>query len=149
MNNQKTCKNIEDKKIIFLMSSILRTHKEQLFQEISPVKITKGEFPFLILLHLEGEKNQKEMAERFCFTESNAAKAIRNLEDKKLIKREIDDKNRRQKIVSLTDEGKQICKEIIAFEDKWEKSITKNLNNEEVILLKELLYKIFSESMKK
>ena len=135
-------------KLTFLMASILRMHKEFLSKEMKEEKITRGEFPFLMLLHLEGNKTQKDMADTFCFTESNAAKAIRNLEDKGLIIRKVDDDNRRKKIVSLTKKGENICKNTIKIEEKWEKMITNKFTEEENTFIKEALHTMFLESIK-
>ena len=136
-----------DIKITFLMASILRMHKEFLSKEMKE-KITPGEFPFLMLLHIEGNKTQKDMASTFCFTQSNAAKAIRNLEDKGLIVRKMDDNNRRQKIVSLTEKGEKICKQTLKIEDKWEELLIGKFAQEEKKFLKEALYTMFLESIK-
>lgn len=147
MKNNNCTKKVEDKKIIFLITSILHSHNINIKEELDST-ITKGEIPFLILLYRKGNKTQQEIAEEFCFTESNVAKTIRKLEDKKLIIRQVDQNNRRKKIVSLTEAGIKKSEEIITIEEKWEENVTKNLNEKEKELLKRLLNEIQLESIK-
>ncbi|MBE6486410.1 MAG: MarR family transcriptional regulator [Methanosphaera stadtmanae] len=130
----------------FLMASILRMQKQYIKKTMIQLNITKGEFPFLMLLYVKGNKSQKEIADTFIFSEANVAKITRNLEDKNLIKKEVDDNNRRKKIVALTSEGKKTCKKIIETEKEWENQVTKNISNEKKDILKEILNEILKES---
>ena len=62
------------------MASILRMQKQYIKKTMTQLNITHGEFPFLMLLYAKGNKNQKEIADTFIFSEANVAKIIRNLE---------------------------------------------------------------------
>ena len=141
-------KSDEDINFPFLMANILRMQKKYIKNATTNFNITKGEFPFLMLLYFKGSKSQKEIADTFIFSEANVAKITRNLEDKNLIKKEIDERNRRKKIVTLTQEGAKICEEIIEIETNWEKEVTKNITQENFTILKETLCEILYESLK-
>lgn len=132
----------------FLMANILRMQKQYIKKTMTKLNITHGEFPFLMLLYVKGNKSQKEIADTFIFSEANVAKITRNLEDKKLIKKEVDENNRRKKIVTLTVQGKKTCEKVMENEKKWEKQVTKNISTENKEILKEILTDILKESMK-
>lgn len=132
----------------FLMASILRMQKQYIKKTMIQLNITKGEFPFLMLLYIKGNKSQKEIADTFIFSEANVAKITRNLEDKHLIKKEVDENNRRKKIVALTVKGKKTCEKIIETEKEWENKVTKNISIENKEILKETLSEILKESLK-
>lgn len=146
--------NKEDIPFSFLFRLIVKGHKhyldyflnnkEELDYEFSPnnKKITKGEYPFIMELYEKEGLTQQDLAEMFHVSQANVARVIRHLEDIDIIKREVDDSNRRKKIVTLTEEGNKACVNVINLENKWEEDILKNLSKDDQEKLKDLLYEL-------
>ena len=104
--------------------------------------ITVAELPFLIRIRFSEETTQKELVELFRVSEGYTAKLLRKFEDKGYIFRYEDPTNRRKKIVELTSRGIEKTDELIKLINGWEIKVTKNMSDEEVKMLKSLLFKV-------
>lgn len=107
--------------------------------------ITVAELPFLIRIRFSEETTQKELVELFRVSEGYTAKLLRKFEDKGYIFRYEDPTNRRKKIVELTSRGIEKTDELIKLINGWEIKVTKNMSDEEVKMLKSLLFKVVVE----
>lgn len=107
-------------------------------------EITRAELPFLIRIRFSEKTTQKELVELFKVSEGYTAKLLRKFEDLGYISRREDPTNRRKKIVELTDEGIKKTDELIKLIDQWEKKVTTDMSDDEVKLLKSLLFKVVS-----
>lgn len=85
--------------------------------------------------------NQEKIAARCNINKGAVARAMKKLEDKGLIIRQIDEKNRRQNKVSLTEEGERILDECLDILHRWEEEIIL----EKGYIEKELLQKVLKE----
>lgn len=106
--------------------------------------ITRAELPFLIRIRFSEKTTQKELVELFKVSEGYTAKLLRKFEDKGYITRCEDPTNRRKKIVELTDAGIEKTDELIELIDNWELKVTSEMSDEEINLLKSLLFKVVS-----
>ena len=70
------------------------------------------------------------------------AKLLKKFEDEKYIMRSENQENRRKKIVKITEKGIEKTDLLIKIIEGWEKEVTSDLTNEEVIILKKTLSKI-------
>ena len=70
------------------------------------------------------------------------AKIRQTVEDKGYIFRCEDPTNRRKKIVELTSRGIEKTDKLIELINGWEMKVTKNMSDEEVKVLKSLLFKV-------
>lgn len=104
--------------------------------------ITVAELPFLIRIRFSEETTQKELVELFRVSEGYTAKLLRKFEDKGYIFRCEDPTNRSKKIVELTSRGIEKTDELIKLINGWEIKVTKNMSDEEVKMLKSLLFKV-------
>ncbi len=85
--------------------------------------------------------NQEKIATRCNINKGAAARSIKKLEENGLIKRQIDENNRRQNKISLTDEGKEVLRKSNEILHKWESEVIL----EKGYVEKELLQKILKE----
>ena len=69
------------------------------------------------------------------------ARSIKKLEDKGLVKRQIDENNRRQNKISLTEKGEEILEKSTDILHDWEESVILD----EGYISKEMLQKILKE----
>lgn len=104
--------------------------------------ITKAELPFLIRIRFTDTTTQKELVELFKVSEGYTAKLLRKFEDKGYITRREDPENRRKKIVEITPNGIEKTDKLIHLIEGWESKVTSNMTDEEIMLLKSLLFKV-------
>ena len=85
--------------------------------------------------------NQENIAKRCNINKGAVARSIKKLEDKGLVKRQIDENNRRQNKISLTGDGEEILKKTNNILHEWEDEVIMDKGYVE----KELLQKILKE----
>ncbi len=96
-----------------------------------------------------GKKTMSQISDKLNLTPGSTTTAIDSLIEKKIVKREFDENDRRKVFISLTVKGKEIAKEIVKSHMIISEKILKQLNNKEQILFLELLDKICSNLNKK
>ena len=89
----------------------------------------------------ESNINQEMIAARCNINKGAVARSIRKLEEKGLVKREIDENNRRQNRLSLTKDGEDILIKACGVLRDWEDSVILDDGN----IKKELLQKVLKE----
>ena len=104
--------------------------------------ITLSELPFLIRIRFSEETTQKELVELFRVSEGYTAKLLRKFEEKGYLTRCEDPTNRRKKIVELSSRGIEKTDELIELINSWEMKVKKNMSDDEVKMLKRLLFKV-------
>lgn len=127
-----------------LITTISRSHMAFLFSEIEKLGIG-GQFQFLMGLAREDGIIQEELANRFHLNESTIARALRKLEDAGMVQREVDENNRRRKIITVTEKGRAAVDSISEIDQKWEEKV-QSLSADEKIKLKEMLQVLAVES---
>ena len=70
------------------------------------------------------------------------AKLLKKFEDESYIIRIENPENRRKKIVELTEKGIEKTDKLIKVIEGWEKEVTSDLTEDEIIILKKLLSKL-------
>ena len=89
----------------------------------------------------ESNINQEMIAARCNINKGAVARSIRKLEERGLVKREIDENNRRQNRLSLTKDGEDILIKACGVLRDWEDSVILD----EGYIKKELLQKVLKE----
>ncbi|WP_407376948.1 MarR family winged helix-turn-helix transcriptional regulator [Methanobrevibacter sp.] len=89
----------------------------------------------------ENPINQEKIASRCNINKGAVARSVKKLEDKGLVERQIDENNRRQNKVFLTEKGNETLNETIKLFDTWEREVI----NKNQIIEKELLQKVLKE----
>jgi len=122
-----------------LVSMIHRTRMMYLNDKMKDMDITAGQFPFIMVLSHEEGITQEDLAAHFHIDKGTVARALRKLEDKKFIFREIDKKNRRRYLIYLTEKGRSAVPSIINIDMEWENSMCSKFSEEEYLNLFDIL----------
>ncbi len=85
---------------------------------------------------------QQDLARQFNLTEGYVANLLRKMENKGVIERIENPENRRQKLVSLTNEGLEYADYLYNIMMMWENEITSQITDNELNELKILLNKL-------
>ena len=103
-----------------LVSIIARNHAVYLNHNLKDFEINATQLLLLFEISHQNNLNQEKIASRCNIDKGTVARSIKKLEEKDLIIREIDSKNRRQNKVSLTSKGKIILNKSIDLFNHWE-----------------------------
>ena len=107
--------------------------------------MTIKELSVLLRIRFDDITTQQDLVDVFKVSGAYIAKLLRKFEDQEYIKRKEDPKNRRKKIVKLTEKGIEKTDELIKVIDDWEKEVTSDLTEDEIITLKNILFKIINK----
>lgn len=121
------------------ISLIFRKHAKYLNKRMESVNLTFGLYPFLIEIYNNDGISQEDLAKIFYLNESTVTRNLEKLEKRGLIVRT---PNKRKKIITITDEGKQVAKIVMNYDEKWDEIIKKDLSEEEYNSFKKTLIKI-------
>ena len=105
-------------------------------------KISDKEYIILMRIRYLKKVTQQDLAKQFNLTEGYVANLLRKMENKGFIERIENPENRRQKLVSLTNEGLDYTDYLYNIIIMWEKEITSQITDNEVNKLKILLNKL-------
>lgn len=103
--------------------------------------INTTQLHLLFEIYYQSDINQDKIAERCNINKGAVARSIKKLEDKGLVKRQIDENNRRQNKISLTEKGEEILEKSTDILHDWEESVILD----EGYISKEMLQKILKE----
>ena len=118
-----------------LVSMIARGHTIYLNHNLKDLDINATQLHLLFEISHQCNINQDKIASRCNINKGSVARSIKKLEDKKLVIREIDEKNRRQNKVSLTSKGEETLKKSIDILNDWENEVFKDHKKEDKELL--------------
>ena len=107
--------------------------------------MTIKELSVLLRIRFDDITTQQDLVDVFKVSGAYIAKLLRKFEDNGYVKREEDPKNRRKKRVKLTEKGIEKTDELITVIDDWEMEVTSDLTDEEIITLKNILFKIINK----
>lgn len=123
-----------------LIIMIARGQTTYLNHKLNDLGINSTQLHLLFEISNQNDLNQERISARCNIDKGAVARSIRKLEEKGLVLRKIDDENRRQNKVSLTDEGQKTLDKSIELLDKFEDEV---FNGD--IIEKELLQKALKE----
>ena len=123
-----------------LITMISRGHTIYVNHHLEDFGINASQLHLLFEISHQKNINQEKIATRCNINKGAVARSIKKLEEKGLIKRQIDDANRRQNMISLTGKGEETLRESINLLKNWEEEVF-NQN----IIEKELLQKALKD----
>lgn len=100
-------------------------------RELKHLNLTEGQVPCLMVLSKNPGITQDELAKILHIDKGTIARAVRKLEEKDMLNRIQDQKNRRRYLLSLTVKGENRIPEILRAEEKWENLIFTCFTDEE------------------
>lgn len=111
-------------------------------RHLLPHGITADQFAILASLWESDGMLQSQLAERLFKDGANISRMVDRLEDKGLVRRERDQKDRRVSHVQLTPRGRKIQGELLDSVQSFREQAYKGLNGEELDRLREVLDRI-------
>ena len=121
------------------ISIIYRKHASFINKKTKDVNLTFGLYPLLITISKKEKIIQEDLAKLHHLNESTITRNLNKLEEKGFI---IRTRDKRKKIISLTDKGEETVQSIINYDGRWDELIKKELGEEEFSNYKKTLEKI-------
>ena len=135
-----------------LINIISKSQTLYLNHKLADFDINSTQLHLLFEISNQCNINQERIASRCNINKGAVARSIKKLEEKQLIKREIDSENRRQNKVSLTPKGEKTLKESIEILNEWENEVycgNDHVKKEDLqIILKNIAIKIIEMTEK-
>ena len=122
-----------------LVSLLSRKQTNYLNQKLKEVNLSSGLYPLLVKSYINKGISQEELADEIHINESTVTRNLDKLEKKGLITRTPE---KRKKIVSVTQKGSDIARQIMNYDAKWDNIIKKELTEEEFKNFRDILMKI-------
>ncbi len=116
-------------------------------EKVKSLGFTTRENTICNYLYLHQEASQDKIAKTLLIDKATVAKILKKLEDQKIIERKVNPNNRRQNIITLSDGGSAVIKEMIGFYDAWTDFVMDELSEEEKAQFYSYLKKIKHKAM--
>ena len=114
-----------------IISVLSRQIQSELKCVIEPFGITAGEEPYYMELVYENGLTQDELTSRVSVDKAATARAVKSLEDKGYLIRVLDEKDKRNKRLYLTEEAREKYKQIAEKLQEYNRLLTEELTDEE------------------
>ena len=125
-----------------LVSLLYRKQTSYLNDKLKDVNLSSGLYPLLIKAYKNKAISQEELARELHVNESTVTRNLDKLEKKGMI---VKTRDKRKKIVNVTQEGAKTAQKIMDYDESWDETIKENLTESEFEDFQKLLIKICEE----
>ncbi len=128
--------------IIYWVLSTARRIEHLVNEEMRPLNITFRQVEVLATLGLEGEQSQAELAERLGVEAPTITGIVARMEENGWIERAPCPRDRRKKIIRLTDQVLPIWSQILERGKAARAGVSRGLTTEQLMLLRDLMGRV-------
>lgn len=126
-----------------LYITILQKQFKQFCQkELQKHHLTQGQLFFLLYIGKHPQCSPKELASQLQLDSGHTTRALTKLENHQWIVQEVNPRDKRARLLSLTQKGQEIFQLSHDFFYQWDQMILKDLSSQEAELLMTLLNKM-------
>jgi DNA-binding MarR family transcriptional regulator len=108
-------------------------------RKLQNTELAKTEHSIIMYLSLEDEVSQDTISEHLLLDKGTIAKTLVKLEEKKMVQRAVNQQNRRENIVSLTETGQKEVKTVQDIGKSWNASLMEGIPEEEQAIFTKVL----------
>lgn len=113
------------------ISMTYRSHFVRINHRMKELGLSAGQFFVLMVLSDEQGVTQDYLAGVFLIDKGSIARAVNVLEEKGIVRRITDEKNRRAVRLYLTEAGEKLIPEVVKIDKEWEEAAFSGLSQEE------------------
>ena len=121
---------------------LVRSFEAYFRRDMGAIDVNIGEIPVLLAIYTNEGLNQIDLVRKFHVTEANISKTTKNLLQKELIIKKVDNENNTKKLLFLTDEGQDVCNHLLEIFEEWKDLLKGDILSEELIAFSATLDKI-------
>jgi|GEM_PF-637247 len=122
---------------------INKYHRQFLEQKLKELSIGRAEAPYIKLIHQDSPIKMNTLISRVVFHKSHTTRAVNQMVADGLITKDRDPDDRRGYIISITDKGTEVAKQVEKILEDWEALINSALNQNERELLELMREKVY------
>ncbi len=119
------------------------------YVELKDLGLTSIEHNVCAFIYLHENTNQDKISRAYSIDKATVAKMISKLEKQGLLVRTVNTNNRRENLLSLTEDGMKMMHDVINVFDKWAEEATQDLTTEEKEIFYQCLDKIKNRTVMK
>ena len=138
----KLNRNPEDMNLYHYVEKLISDYHSYYEANLENQDLTIKEYSVLLRIRFTGKSTQHDLVKLFGVSGAYMAKLLKKFEDEDYIARRENQENRRKKIVEITERGIEKTDKLIKIIDDWERKVTCDLTEDELMILKKLLSKI-------
>ena len=138
--------NLKDKHPMFLINITSKTFKDVMRKKQEAIGIPDGYRMILMILSRLDGAPQQDLAKRCCLSKPTVSLTLSNMEASGLIRRVVNEKDKRIINVYLTDSGREMNNNIIKLIKETEEEFLKDFSDKEKEELKNLLERILANA---
>ncbi|MDR2993798.1 MarR family winged helix-turn-helix transcriptional regulator [Bacillus cereus] len=112
-------------------------------KRLKPYGVTPEQWGIISVLSSQRGTTQKELAEAIDKDQTTVVRMIQSMERKGIVKKALNDQDRRSHNLFLTEKGDELKKTILPVVQDAHNFVTSNLSEEEIEQLKTLLNKLY------
>ena len=127
---------ISDINIGFILSVASNQYLRQNDAYLKKIDLTLAQTKVLMTLYDYEDVSIDFLAKKIYMSKSSVTKAVKNLEKKGFVTKEIDETDNRKKVIASTPKGKEIQKESLQMNSEIEKKLEEDLGKETLKSLK-------------
>lgn len=127
---------IDDINIGFIISIALNQYIRQTDGYLKEINLNMSQTKVLLALYDYDGVSIDFLTKKTYMSKSSVTKAVKHLEKKGLVNKEIDEEDNRKKVITATDKGKQIQKDALEMNFKIEEKLKKELGNDAIKSMK-------------
>ena len=124
------------------LRTLVRSFESYFRKDMGAIDVNIGEIPVLLAIYTNKGLNQIDLVRKFHVTEANISKTTKNLLQKELIIKKVDNENNTKKLLFLTDEGQDVCNHLLEIFEEWKDLLKGDISSEELIAFSATLDKI-------
>ncbi|WP_315116431.1 MarR family winged helix-turn-helix transcriptional regulator [uncultured Clostridium sp.] len=130
---------IEKDSLYHIFSQVIRLHYYRTHKLLEKVGVYPGQPPMLMALHIKDGQSQKELSDKLNIKPATITMMLKRMEKFDLVERKVDAEDQRVVRVYLTEQGKNLSKEVIQIMKIINQECFSNFTEEEKVLLRRLL----------
>lgn len=113
------------------LNIFFRCGKEYGRNAIKDLGINDTEYTICSFLYFYKDAPQDLICKSYMIDKTTVTKALHSMEERGLITRTVNPENRRQNLINLTKDGKDLIKDVVNVYDDWVSEVVTSLNEDE------------------
>lgn len=133
--------NIDDF-LPYKLSLVTNTISQSLAREYEAFNITRTQWRILAVLGGAGDMTAQGIANKTMMDKTTLSRAIKNLVERKLVKRQAQQNDGRVSSLCLTSSGRQLFKKIVPIANQADTNLRAKLSQNELAMLEKILHRL-------
>ncbi|MFW5794209.1 MAG: MarR family winged helix-turn-helix transcriptional regulator [Bacillota bacterium] len=122
---------------------INKYHYKFLEEKFKYLNLGRAEAPYLKMIYSNSPIKMNTLISKVIFHKSHTTRAINQMEKDGLIRKEKDPNDLRSYILTITEKGKELAKEVNEILKEWENLVNSALTKKEIELLDKMREKVY------